>query len=776
MNFKKILPLTFVSFLLIGCGKTKPTEIPGLVKKDVNVRMTSNFGEQIGENEYDDNCFYSDYWFVEDSYNLNYELALMSSMAGGASYSTAVDNNGGKIAKMLEDTGFSNIQKNQYYSQGVKLENSIGVIIGSKSIKNWRGKEYTLLAVFPRNAGYASEWAGNFNVGTSGIHKGFLEARDEMLRYMKSYISSHNITGDLKVWSSGYSRGAAVANLFGGFLAEDSGYFGSDVKISPNDVYVYTIGAPASITANATKAEALSVSGPRGEGYLDTNVSAYSYAGTGTINPTADQYKCIHNFVAVGDYVTKLPAATWGFTRYGVTESVNYGEEKMLEYLEVLSPETALKFQSGKNFATQTSLQTFDLEKFELSNLNKKMSADEIISERINVLMGIAGSREDTIKAGYIDVLRDVAAIFGTDYSNFANLVSTDVGSLIKVAVLSYLAYALDGRDVTESQGIAGIVMDLLTLFGKKVDNRSNYTDQQLLADLMDYLINDYQTNEVAAVRSQRIAALIPAPYNAVYTGLLEYAKAHNMTPRTVEGIVELVANYVNDNKENETIDSLLGLVAGLIPNEYISYIGFVTGKTYDPNDYESEEAMNKAIVLDLLICLACGLYDEDGTIIATAQNLRGVLLSLVGSLALGDYPKLNALLTNGSYLYDELVTNEPAPIADLIEEILDLAMPKDEQGNRVKIADAANAAIVELLDSCRSDANGKYVDDLKEKPEEIRKILTTLLFNPGSEYNLSNDLANALNLINTISFILPAHYHEMYICYLKTKIPAKKA
>ena len=239
---------------------------------------------------------------------------------------------------------------------------------------------------------------------------------------------------------------------------------------------------------------------------------------------------------------------------------------------------------------------------------------------------------------------------------------------------------------------------------------------------------------------------------------------------------MKLVANYVNDNKENETIDSLLGLVAGLIPSEYISYIGYVTGKTYDPSDYESEEAMNKAIVLDLLICLARGLYDEDGTIIATAQNLRGVLLSLVGSLALGDYPKLNALLTNGSYLYDELVTNEPAPIADLIEEILDLAMLKDEQGNRVKIADAANAAIVELLDSCRSDANGKYVDDLKEKPEEIRKILTTLLFNPGSEYNLSNDLANALNLINTISFVFPAHFHEMYICYLKTKIPAKKA
>ena len=170
-------------------------------KKDVTVRMTSNFGEHIGEDEYDDNCFYSDYWFVEDSYNPNYELALMSSMAGGASYSTTADNNGGKIAKMLEDTGFSNIQKNQYYSQGVKLENSIGIIIGSKSIKNWSGKEYTLLAVFPRNAGYASEWAGNFNVGTSGIHKGFLEARDEMLRYMKSYISSNNITGDLKVWS-----------------------------------------------------------------------------------------------------------------------------------------------------------------------------------------------------------------------------------------------------------------------------------------------------------------------------------------------------------------------------------------------------------------------------------------------------------------------------------------------------------------------------------------------------------------------------------------------
>ena len=126
--------------------------------------------------------------------------------------------------------GFQNVKANEWYSHE-KQENSFGVAIGSRQIVQGE-KTYTLLAIFPRSAGYKQEWVGNFNVGKGDIHEGFKAARDEALRFSKKYIQDNNITGDLKVWIAGHSRGGAVSNLIGGFFAGGGiGYFGEKVRI-----------------------------------------------------------------------------------------------------------------------------------------------------------------------------------------------------------------------------------------------------------------------------------------------------------------------------------------------------------------------------------------------------------------------------------------------------------------------------------------------------------------------------------------------------------------
>ena len=796
MKKLRFLPLSIISLLVIGCnGLLQPSsnsssddcsssdssssdsssdryepEISTPIEKDVEVRMVTHFGEDFGNSEYNGTCHYSDYWFFEDSYRLNYELALMSAMAGGASYSSTSDNNGSKTASLLEQTGFKNIRKNYYYSNGLKLENSIGTIIGSKAFKDANNKTYTLLAVFPRNAGYELEWAGNFNMGKTGIHEGFKETRDEMLRFMKEYIDTAHISGDLKVWSIGYSRGAATANLFGGFLAEESGYFGDNIKLDSHDVYVYTIGTPNAIPNNCSKVETLSVSGPREEEYKDTNVPAFTYTGSGNINPNADQYKGIHNFVATGDYVAKLPPEAWGITRYGVTESVTYGSDDMLAYLEELSPDTANKFK-GKNYETKVTLQTFDLVNFEFKDTDQKKSADDVLNERIAALMGLKGSREAMVDAGYIDALGQIAAIYGSNSSIFSDL-AEETGSLIKVVLLNYLAYVIEAKgSASESEAIADLMMDVMGLCGKEVRDRTTYTDQQFLADLLDYLINDYQTSEVAKARSKNIAAMIPAPYDALYTDLLVYAKEKNYAPKTIDGLIELLANYVNDNKDNPTVDSLLGSLASLVPSEYITYVGLITGKQYSISDYESEAAMHKAIMFDLLNCLAKGRYDDDGTEIVDAQTMRNAILNLVGAIAFPNCPKLTNLLLNGSYSYGEKVEKDPALLAELVPEILSLVLSKDEEGNTLTIVESADAALVDLLEKARNEKNDKYIDGLQSRPELVRDILIALVINPGNEYDLSSDIVNIMSVINAITFVFPAHNHEMYICYLKTKI-----
>ncbi len=89
-------------------------------------------------------------------------------------------------------------------------------------------------------------------------------ARDEILRFTKKYIEKNNIKGNLKIWATGYSRGAAISNMVGGFFAGGGiDYFGDTVRITPEDVYCYTIGTPASIKDGANKNNELSVSANR---------------------------------------------------------------------------------------------------------------------------------------------------------------------------------------------------------------------------------------------------------------------------------------------------------------------------------------------------------------------------------------------------------------------------------------------------------------------------------------------------------------------------------
>ena len=94
-----------------------------------------------------------------------------------------------------------------------------------------------------RSSNYTQEWTGNFtiNADSSGgnMHAGFKAARDEVLRYAAQYMKKHRITGDLKVWIAGHSRGAATSNSLGGFFA------------GGGDEYFRAVGVPVSVTPDA---------------------------------------------------------------------------------------------------------------------------------------------------------------------------------------------------------------------------------------------------------------------------------------------------------------------------------------------------------------------------------------------------------------------------------------------------------------------------------------------------------------------------------------------
>lgn len=744
------------------------------IRKQAEVRLANHYsGEGEADGEYTDTFYYDENWFFEDSSALNYGLATISAAAGGSSYVTNDDYQGKKARAMLETLGYSNIKTNTYYGMGMTKENSVGAIIGSKKILDSSGNEYTLLAIMPRNANYGAEWYGNFVMGDEGIHEGFKLARDEMLRFLKSYISTLKITGNLKFWVSGYSRGAAVANLLGGFLDEESGYFGSDVSFAPKDVFVYTIGCPRNIPDGLSKASVLSVYGPRPTGYLDTDVPAYAYEGTGTVNLSEDRYKGIHNFIAYGDYVTKLPFEEWGFSRYGDTKQITYGSEAFREYLAPIAPDTASSFE-GKDYVTPLPKKEIDVNEVAIVDSKDKVSIDAFIEERLGTLKTLAPTRAVAAE-GYAKLMGAAAAVYGLDGKPFLDRALKDISPVIKAGVLAYISHAAKKLNVEGDEAFSEIVIEAMKILGKEIADPSTYTDQQLLSDLLDVLINDPVANEKDAARMKKLAAeLIPAPYGELYLGLLDYAKTFGRQLRVFDDLFELLASYIHYHKEDKAVDSLLSTLAAQVPADTLPMLGYLTGKTYNPDDYESTEALAKAAVGDILELCVLGKFDAEGTLLNPPAEVRVALLSIVCSMAFPDQRKLTNLLVNGANGGDENYRQDAVPLKELMGEVLALLLPKGEdEKTPLPLEEGADEALAIALENGKGGASDAFITKLQEGASGVRDILIDVLLNPGKEYSLKSDIDAVLTFIENVKFFFPAHYHELYISFLKTQLVA---
>ena len=247
-----------------------------------------------------DTCYYSDRYFDEASNIYRDDLAsaslclTLSAFSSNVNRDSKYDEEYRNARRLLigdankPDTvymGFDSFHQIGYNDN--KTENSIAAVIAKKPIVS-NGKDYTLLAVAVRGGGYGAEWAGNFNVGLSGEHAGFNKAKTKVLDFIKNYIKSYDIKGDIKLWITGYSRGAATANLVAGSLTNDPGQL-SNVTLAKKDLYAYTFATP--------------------QGALKDSVKPGS------------KYTNIHNIISKKDLVPRVAMSSLipkGFQRYGV--------------------------------------------------------------------------------------------------------------------------------------------------------------------------------------------------------------------------------------------------------------------------------------------------------------------------------------------------------------------------------------------------------------------------------------------------------------------------
>lgn len=175
---------------------------------------------------------------------------------------------------------------------------SVAYVMANKKIHVWdeeskTNKDYTLVAVGVRGAGYGSEWASNVEVGDPSSpaakntpHQGFHKSALKVVEGVKQYIADENISGDVKYWVSGFSRAAAVANLTAAYITDRAEEFSSAQK----DIYGYTYECPQ---AAPTATDAL-------------------------------QYKNIHNIVNAMDVVPMVSPSVFEHQRLGVDYVMPY--------------------------------------------------------------------------------------------------------------------------------------------------------------------------------------------------------------------------------------------------------------------------------------------------------------------------------------------------------------------------------------------------------------------------------------------------------------------
>ncbi len=283
-----------------------------------------------------DEYVYSDSYFYESAYEANPSLATMSVQLAASSITThdypfgtdeRYENAGENVRALLTDLGFEDIEFNDHYTRRPETM-TMGVCCGQKTITA-DGEEVTLLAIVPRSAGYEREWNGNFTVGKDEIHEGFAAARDIVCDFARNYVSAHNLSGRVKVWLMGYSRGAAAVNLAGAALDQNPNLLG--ITVDPEDIYAYCFGTPRTVLADSDP------------------------------DPEAEIFDNIHNYYADYDLVTYAALPSWGYSRYGAADGYTdliYDSEKKEEML------TFLNLYFPMNYETYTNGEVGDPDNF----------------------------------------------------------------------------------------------------------------------------------------------------------------------------------------------------------------------------------------------------------------------------------------------------------------------------------------------------------------------------------------------------------------------------
>ena len=256
----------------------------------------------------DDDIWYSDDFFNRPSTEYNPHLSTLSmhmaKYCQNPGNPKSVDdkdwyeNQCTRVFSFWEAIGFGQCNANEDYHSRTAFD-TIGVACASRKIG-----DYTVIACTVRSGGYFREWENNVFLGDGSnsdyMHEGWYNAANKLLTFLNDYVEFLGLNNkNVKLWMSGFSRGAATTNIAAGLL--DNGFDSEGkqmigkgdhlVTLRHDDLYAYTFETP------------------QGANIHSKNVKF----------PKDPIYNNIFNIINPNDLVTKVAMGyTFGFTRFGI--------------------------------------------------------------------------------------------------------------------------------------------------------------------------------------------------------------------------------------------------------------------------------------------------------------------------------------------------------------------------------------------------------------------------------------------------------------------------
>lgn len=295
---------------------------------------------------------YSDEYFTQTGYNYRQDLATvtmaMCFAAGNVADPARYKEGPANLIDFFDQIGFKDFEANKDFTERPG-RNTFGVGIANKVIYI-DGEKYTVIGIGLRGCGYYAEWAGDLNVGLEGEHTGFAICRDTALAFLKDYLAKHTeITGRVKLWCTGYSRGAAGTNMLGGAIDDiiaSGGSISKNVELSADDMYFYCYEPPMGADVNK----------------IGSSI-----------------YNNIHNIVNYNDLVVKVAPECMGFGRYGV--------DHVLPSAKLDDNYDALKADMLEVFSTFENAGTYRIDNFKYVTVTPKATISKIINLKNGITM-----------------------------------------------------------------------------------------------------------------------------------------------------------------------------------------------------------------------------------------------------------------------------------------------------------------------------------------------------------------------------------------------------